>query len=154
MKIRQGLKEDVPRALELIRELARFVKAPGMVENTEEKMTEDGFGKNPAYGFFVAEENGQVIGMALYYYRYSTWKGKCLYLEDLIVHQPHRGKGAGKMLFDRIVRKARDEKLGSVVWQVLAWNDPAMAFYRKLQADFDRELVTCSLSREQIERYA
>lgn len=153
MKIRQGIKEDLPQVLDLIKELALYEKAPDEVDNTVEKMTEDGFGERPIFEFFVAEGHGKIIGLALYYYRYSTWKGKALYLEDIIVTDAHRNKGIGKLLFDKVVEKAQQENLNRISWQVLDWNGPAINFYKKLNASFDGEWVNCWLDKEQIEKH-
>ncbi len=150
IKIRQGTKQDLPRTLELVRELAEFERAPHEVINTVEKMEEDGFGKNPIYGFFVAEQNGTIIGISLYYWRYSTWKGKRLYLEDIIVTENERGKGAGKLLFDRTMEKALEENCTGMMWQVLEWNEPAIKFYKKYGSKLDDEWTNCNLEAGQI----
>lgn len=153
MEIRQGNKQDVPGAFALIRELALYEKAPEEVDNTIESMIEDGFGDEPIFGFFVAEANQAIVGLALYYYRYSTWKGKCLYLEDIVVTESHRGRGIGKLLFDRIVTKVKEEKLKGISWQVLEWNEPAISFYKKLNAAMDGEWINCRMGKGEIERY-
>lgn len=145
MTIREGTKQDLSRVLELIKELAEYERAPHEVINTVEQMEKDGFGPNPIYGFFVAEENGHIIGLSLYYWRYSTWKGKRLYLEDIIVTESHRGKGAGKLLFDRTMQKSLDENCSGMMWQVLEWNEPAINFYKKYGAKLDDEWTNCSL---------
>jgi len=149
--IRRGRKEDLPRALELIKELATYEHAPHEVTNTVELMEHDGFGANPVYGFYVAEQDGGIIGISLYYFRYSTWKGKRLYLEDIIVTEAERGKGAGKMLFDRTLQHALDEGCTGMMWQVLEWNEPAINFYKKYGAKLDDEWTNCSLERDQIQ---
>ena len=149
--IRRGRKEDIPRTLELIKELALYERAPQEVTNTVELMEHDGFGANPIYGFFVAEQDGVIIGISLYYWRYSTWKGKRLYLEDIIVTESERGKGAGKLLFDRTMQHALDEGCTGMMWQVLDWNEPAINFYRKYGAKLDDEWTNCSLERDQIQ---
>lgn len=150
MVIRQGRKEDIPSTLELIKELARYERAPDQVITTVEQMERDGFGPNPIFGFFVAEENGTIIGISLYYWRYSTWKGKRLYLEDIIVTEKERGKGAGKLLFDRTMKLAVDEGCTGMMWQVLEWNEPAINFYKKYGAKLDDEWTNCSLERDQL----
>src|ERR1700755_2296406 len=104
MTIRAGSKSDLPRVLELIKELAEYEKAPDEVINTVEMLEKDGFGPQPIYGFFVAEKENQIVGLSLYYWRYSTWKGKRLWLEDIIVTQSQRGSGIGKQLFDRTMQ--------------------------------------------------
>lgn len=144
--IRQGKKEDLPAALELIHELARYEKAPDEVINTVEMMEKDGFGPRPIYDFIVAEEEGKIVGMSMYYYRYSTWKGKKLHLEDLIVTESRRGSGIGKLLFDRTVEIAKETDCKAMMWQVLDWNEPAIHFYKKYDAHFNGEWIDCSLN--------
>lgn len=153
-KIRQGKKEDLPRVLELVQELALYEKAPDEVTNTVQMMEEDGFGENPIFGFFVAinEKTQQIIGIAIYYYRYSTWKGKRLYLEDIVVTESERGRGAGKLLFDQTLQQCLDENCTGMMWQVLDWNTPAINFYQKYGADLQSEWINCNLQSEQIEK--
>ena len=152
INIREGRKEDLARVLELIKELAEFERAPHEVSNTLDRLEEDGFGAHPVYGFFVAEIDGRVIGLSLYYWRYSTWKGKRLYLEDIIVTESERGKGAGKLLFDRTMQKALEENCTGMMWQVLEWNEPAINFYKKYGSKLDGEWVNCNLEAEQIRK--
>ena len=144
-RIRQGTRADVPSVFALNQELASFEKAPLEVDNTVERMLEDGFGEKPIFDFFVAEFDGTVVGLALFYFRYSTWKGRRLYLEDLIVTQTHRGQGIGGLLFEAIVEKAKTTRSSGVVWQVLDWNEPAIDFYRKYGATFDGGWLNCAL---------
>ena len=151
MKIREGAQQDLPRVLELIKELAEYEHAPQEVINTVEEMQKDGFGPTPIYGFFVAENERGIVGLSLYYWRYSTWKGKRLYLEDIIVTEKERGTGIGKLLFDRTLRKALEENCSGMMWQVLEWNEPAINFYKKYGAKLDDEWTNGSLDREQIE---
>lgn len=148
--IRVGRKEDLPRTLELIKELATYERAPHEVITTVEQMERDGFGPQPIFGSFVAEREGRIIGISLYYWRYSTWKGKRLYLEDIIVTESERGKGAGKLLFDRTMQHALDEGCTGMMWQVLEWNEPAINFYKKYGARLDDEWTNCSLEQDQI----
>ena len=144
--IRRGVKEDLPRVLELIKELAVYEKAGDEVTNTVEQMEIDGFGPNPIFGFFVAEENDQIIGISLYYYRYSTWKGRRMYLEDIVVTESYRGKGIGKLLFDVTIQQGKDDNCSGMVWQVLEWNEPAINFYKKYyNANLDPEWINCSI---------
>lgn len=152
IKIRPGRKDDLRRVLELVKELALFERAPDEVTNTVERMEADGFGAAPVFGFFVAERGGRIIGLSLYYWRYSTWKGKRLYLEDIIVTESERGKGAGKLLFDRTMRKALEENCTGMMWQVLEWNQPAIEFYSRYGAKFDKEWVNCHLESDQIRK--
>lgn len=153
MTIRPGTPDDLPQALNLIKELAVYEREPDAVETAVEDMIRDGFGERPVFEFFVAEEGEIIIGLALYYYSYSTWKGRCLYLEDLIVTQSHRGRGVGRGLFDKVLEKAKEEDVHRVVWQVLDWNTPAIEFYKSLGAAMLPEWVTCRLVHDQIQEY-
>ncbi|QDH78263.1 GNAT family N-acetyltransferase [Echinicola soli] len=150
--IREGKIEDLPRIFELIEELALYEKAPEEVTNTVAMMEKDGFGPNPVYGFFVLEKDSsqEIIGTAIYYYRYSTWKGKRLYLEDYIVTEKERGKGAGKLLFERVMKKSIEENCTGMMWQVLDWNDPAINFYNKYNAAIEGGWYNCHLQSTEI----
>ena len=152
IKIRKAVKEDCPRLLELIQELADYEKAPDEVTVTLQHFEQSGFGEKPVWWAFVAETpspsgegRGEVQGFALYYVRYSTWKGQAMYLEDIIVTESMRGKKLGKLLFDRLIEEAREKKWTRIIWQVLDWNEPAIKFYKKYNASFDNEWVNCSL---------
>jgi GNAT superfamily N-acetyltransferase len=149
--IRDGRKEDLPRVLELIRELAEYERAPHEVINTVEQLEKDGFGPKPIFGFFIAENERGIVGMSLFYWRYSTWKGKRLYLEDIIVTEKERGAGIGKMLFERTMKKSLEENCSGMMWQVLEWNEPSIVFYQKYGARLDDEWTNGSLERSQIE---
>ena len=151
MKIREGTQQDLPRVLDLIKELAEYERASHEVINTVEQLMQDGFGPRPIYGFFVAENERGIVGLSLYYWRYSTWKGKRLYLEDIIVTEKERGSGTGKLLFDRTMRKSLEENCSGMMWQVLEWNEPAINFYKKYGAKLDDEWTNCSLDRAEIE---
>jgi len=145
--IRKAVKEDCPRLLELIQELADYEKAPNEVTVTLEHFEESGFGKAPVWWAFVAETDGIVQGFALYYIRYSTWKGQRMYLEDILVTEKMRGKNLGKLLFDALIEEAKEKKFSGLVWQVLEWNEPAINFYRKYyNANFDKEWTNCSIN--------
>jgi GNAT superfamily N-acetyltransferase len=150
--IRTGAKADIPFALNLVKELAAYEKAPNEVEVTVEEMTEWGFGNDKQFDFFVATENEVIVGLALYYYKYSTWKGKCLFLEDIIVTESQRGKGLGKLLFDKVVQVSKEQKVRRMEWQVLDWNTPAIEFYKKYDATLDGEWVNCKLTNHQLEK--
>jgi len=139
MEVRRAKKEDCPRLLELIQELALYERAPQEVTVTLEHFTQSGFGDQPIWWAFVAEENGFIHGFALYYSRYSTWKGQAMYLEDILVTEKSRGKGIGKLLFDQLIEEARARQFKRIVWQVLEWNEPAINFYKKYQANLDPE---------------
>jgi GNAT superfamily N-acetyltransferase len=147
--IRRAKKEDCPRLLELIRELATYERAPDAVTVTLQHFEESGFGENPVWWGFVAEtsEAGEIKiqGFALYYVRYSTWKGQAMYLEDILVTEAMRGKKIGKLLFDALIEEARIKKFDRIIWQVLEWNEPAINFYRKYNASFDPEWINCSI---------
>jgi GNAT superfamily N-acetyltransferase len=148
MNIRRAERSDAAAILELIRELAEYEKAPQEVTNTAEAIARDGFGEHPRFGCLVAEEEGVIIGMSLWYTRYSTWKGPTLYLEDLIVKEAHRGKGAGKLLFEATLRIARETGMTGMSWQVLDWNEPAIRFYEQYGCRFDNEWTNCRISFE------
>jgi ribosomal protein S18 acetylase RimI-like enzyme len=149
--VRRAEKEDCPRLLDLIQELADYEKAPNEVTVTLEHFMESGFGDNPVWWAFVAASPGlskgeeQILGFALYYIRYSTWKGQRMYLEDIIVTEAMRGKGLGKLLLDRLIVEAKEKGLNGISWQVLEWNEPAINFYKKFNASFDTEWVNCSI---------
>ncbi|HVZ57085.1 MAG TPA: GNAT family N-acetyltransferase [Chitinophagaceae bacterium] len=143
--IRRAVREDCPRLLELIRELAEYERAPQEVTVTLEHFADSGFGPHPVWWAFVAEAGGQIVGFALYYIRYSTWKGQRMYLEDILVTSSMRGQGVGKLLFDRLIVEARERELNGIVWQVLEWNEPAIRFYKKYGARFDGEWLNCSI---------
>ena len=145
--IRRAVKDDCKRLLELIYQLAVYEKAPEEMTVTQEHFEQSGFGENPVWWAFVAEVNGRVEGFALYYIRYSTWKGQRMYLEDFLVNEEMRGNGIGKLLFDRLVEEAKEKKFNGIVWQVLDWNEPAINFYKKYAGvKFDKEWVTCSIN--------
>ena len=131
MIIRKATKNDMPSVLELIQELATFEKEPDAVVVTVDDLVRDGFSENPLFQCFVAEVDGEIIGMALYYYRYSTWKGKTIHLEDLIVKENKRGTGAGFALYKEIIKQGKAENVRRIEWNVLDWNTPAIDFYEK-----------------------
>lgn len=139
--IRRAEADDCRRMLELVQELATYEKAPEAVTVTYDHFRESGFGTNPVWWAFVAEEKGIVLGFALYYIRYSTWKGQKMYLEDIIVTESARGRGLGRMLMEQLVVEAKERKLQGICWQVLDWNEPAFNFYRKFNARFEGEWV-------------
>jgi GNAT superfamily N-acetyltransferase len=144
--IRRAVKEDCVRLMELVNELALYEKAPEEVTVSLPHFIESGFGATPVWWAFVAEVDGRVEGFALYYIRYSTWKGQRMYLEDILVTEKMRGNGLGKMLFDRLIEEAKEKKFSGMVWQVLDWNEPAINFYKKYNAHFDAGWVNVSIS--------
>ncbi|MEN9929338.1 MAG: hypothetical protein RLZZ231_1259 [Bacteroidota bacterium] len=131
MIIRNAIKEDMPKVLELIMELAVFEKEPDAVVVTATDLVRDGFGDHPLFYTFVAEVNSEIIGIALYYYRYSTWKGKTIHLEDLIVRENQRGTGAGTALYHAVINQGKKDNVRRIEWNVLDWNTPAVDFYKK-----------------------
>ncbi len=153
IKVRKGYKEDLPAVLGLIRELAAYERAPDEVEVTIEDLEEDGFGERPLFRFFIAEVDGVISGMALYYIKYSTWKGKCFFLEDIIVTQKFRRSGVGKLLFEEVMKAAKVARVRRVEWQVLNWNDPAIKFYEKYNTLFMDEWMSCRMTEEQINEF-
>lgn len=150
INIRTAVKEDCPRLLELINELAVYEKAPEEVTVTIDEFIDAGFGQKPVWKAFVAEENGTIIGFALFYTRYSTWKGCRLYLEDFIVTEDYRGKGVGKILFEKVIEEAKNNNYNGMTWQVLDWNEPAINFYNKYEARLEDEWLNASFSKEQL----
>jgi GNAT superfamily N-acetyltransferase len=152
--IRKGTKTDLTAVLNLVKELAIYEKAPNEVTVTLSDMERDGFGENPIFSFFVAETDGKIVGIALYYIKYSTWKGKCVFLEDIIVTEAYRQYGIGKKLFDEVVKVAKAMHVKRLEWQVLEWNEPAIKFYKKLNAHFDEEWINCKLTDKEIQTYS
>jgi GNAT superfamily N-acetyltransferase len=151
--VRKAQPDDVPAMLRLIKELAVYERAPHSVINTEERMLEDGFGKQAIYKALVAEKSCTIVGLALYYLAYSTWKGKIFYLDDLIVTEKERRKGIGKMLIEAVLNEAKQSSVNQIRWQVLEWNTPAIEFYKKMGVDFDSQWINCSMSKEAIHLY-
>ena len=145
MIIRRGVKEDIPQTLQLIKELAEYENSLDKVSNTIEVLEKDGFGEDPVFNLFVAEKNKNIIGIALTFFRYSTWKGKVLYLEDLIFKSNHRRQGAGKKLFDEVTKFAKEESCVGLSLQVLDWNEIGINFYKKYNMKFDDEWINCYL---------
>ncbi|HWZ36251.1 MAG TPA: GNAT family N-acetyltransferase [Mucilaginibacter sp.] len=151
--LRIAKKEDCVRLLELVNELAIYEKAPQEVTVTLTEFEDAGFGKRPVWKAYVAEIDGLIVGFALYYVRFSTWKGCRMYLEDFIVTEPMRGCGIGKLLFDQLIIEAREMGFAGMVWQVLDWNEPALNFYAKYNAAIEAGWLNASLSREQLLTY-
>lgn len=135
MKVREALKKDMPQVLELIKELAIFEKEPNAVEITVQDLEREGFGENPLFYCFVAEMDDEIVGTALVYYRFSTWKGRTLHLEDLIIKESMRGKGFGEALYKKVMDFAYSQGLKRVAWDVLDWNTGAIRFYERSGAN-------------------
>ena len=144
--IRKALREDCATMMELIKELAVYEKAPEEVTVDFNHFAESGFGANPVWWAFVAEVEGTVVGFALYYIRYSTWKGQRMYLEDLLVTEHMRGQGIGKLLLDQLIIEAKEQEFSGMMWQVLDWNEPAINFYKKYNASFAGEWLNVSIN--------
>ncbi len=153
INIRVARREDCARLLELVQELAVYERAPDEVSVTLHEFEDAGFGANPVWKAFVAESDGIIQGFGLYYIRYSTWKGCRLYLEDLLVTEQMRGKGIGKLLFDRLIEEAVEKGFNGMSWQVLDWNEPAINFYKKYNAPQDGGWLNVSLSKEQLANF-
>lgn len=139
MNIRKGNTEDMQAVLGLIQELADFEKEPNAVLITVDDLVRDGFGTNPLFNVFVAEVESEIVGIALYYYRFSTWKGKTIHLEDLVVKDKMRGTGLGYALYSEIIKQAKKDKVRRIDWNVLDWNSPAIEFYKKSGAEILKE---------------
>ena len=155
LNIRKAVKEDLPAVFDLIKELAEYEKAPQEVILTLDELVEDGFGENPVYWLNVAEiteanQSKKIIGIALFYLAYSTWKGKIVYLDDLVVNANYRRYGIGQKLIDSIIAHARQIGAKQIRWQVLDWNEPAINFYRKIDAKLDDEWINCKIEYEKL----
>ena len=147
IEIRRAVKEDCKRMMELVQELAVYEKAPEQVTVSFDHFVESGFGEDPVWWAFVAEIGGKVEGFALYYIRYSTWKGQRLYLEDLLVTEKLRGLGAGKLLFEKLIDECKEKNYSGMAWQVLDWNEPAINFYKKFdEVQIEGNWLNCMLN--------
>lgn len=153
LNIRTAIAADCNRILELINELAIYERAPEEVTVNIDHFIDAGFGDNPVWKAFVAEVDGNIVGFALFYTRYSTWKGCRLYLEDFIVTEEMRGKGIGKLLFEKVIEEAKAEKYNGMVWQVLDWNEPALNFYNKYNAQLESGWLNAGFSTAQVKAF-
>lgn len=151
--IRKATKKDMPEVLELINELAVFENEPDAVETTVETLEKEGFGDNPLFTCFVAEVEGRIEGMALVYYRFSTWKGRTLHLEDLIVREEKRGTGLGNALYRKVITFAEEQGLKRVEWVVLDWNQHAIDFYARSGANILKDWYTVQMDTEGIKKF-
>ena len=145
IKLRKASKEDLPEVISLIKELAEYERAAHEVKITLEELIQDGFGEHPLYWIVLAEIDGKIVGMSFYYIRYSTWTGRNLYLEDIVVKEQYRGHGVGKLLFEETINIAKEMKVRQMIWQVLDWNEPAINFYKKYNAELDGEWINGKL---------
>jgi GNAT superfamily N-acetyltransferase len=148
--VRKAVKKDAADILGLIKELAEYEKAPQEVKVTLTELENDGFGPNAIYSAFVAEAECKVVGMALYYVKYSTWKGRCIYLDDIVVNEKYRRYGIGGKLFEEVVKVCQVMGARKMDWQVLDWNEPAIKFYKKYSTVFSDEWVNCTLHEKQL----
>ena len=153
MIIRKGIQKDMPAVLDLIKQLATFEKEPEAVVLTVDDLVRDGFGKNPLFYTFVAQIDNKIIGIALYYYRYSTWKGKTIHLEDLIVKEENRGSGAGFALYSEIIMQGKKDNVRRIEWNVLNWNTPAIEFYKKSGAKVLDDWLVAQMDEEGINNF-
>ena len=150
LTIRKGEKKDLPFILELIKELARYENAIEQVSITLSELEKDGFGLNQHYHFLVAEKENNIIGMSFYWFRYSTWKGRFLFLEDFIVKKNYRRQGVGTALFNATIKVCQEQNINGMCWQVLDWNQPAIKFYKKYNASISREWLNGKLDKTQL----
>ncbi len=150
--IRKGLKNDLPAVLNLIKELADYEKSLKEVTITLKDLEKDGFGKHPWYWFLIAEKNKTIIGLSFYWIRYSTWKGKFLFLEDFIIKKEYRRSGIGSELFEATIKECHKLKLNGMIWQVLDWNTPAIDFYKKYNANISSDWLNGKLDKKQIDK--
>jgi ribosomal protein S18 acetylase RimI-like enzyme len=146
--IREGRETDAEQVWQLIGELAEYERAPDEVITTPDILRRDGFGANPLFSLDVAEAGGVIVGIALCYVRYSTWKGPVLYLEDIVVKESQRGRGIGDLLFRKVLTRTISGNYHSLVWQVLDWNEPAIHFYKKYGAEQSSEWLNMRITAE------
>jgi GNAT superfamily N-acetyltransferase len=150
--LRVGKKQDVRQIFQLIKEMSLYEKRERELNITQKDLLKDGFGKKKLFDVIVAQAGKEIIGFAVYYTTYSTWKGKCLFLHELFVNEKYRKKGAGSKLFDKIIKIGKKEKVGRIEWRVLNWNTPAIEFYKKYNVKMDSEWIECELTKEQLEK--
>ena len=150
--IREGIKEDLPAVLRLIKELANYEKSIDEVTITLEDLEKDGFEGSPWYWFLVAEKENEIVGLSFYWIRYSTWKGKFLFLEDFVIKEEYKRQGIGSKLFEATIKICKDQKLNGMTWQVLDWNTPAIDFYKKYDAKISTDWLNGKLTQKQIEK--
>jgi GNAT superfamily N-acetyltransferase len=153
MNIRKGNPEDMEAVLGLIQELADFEKEPDAVLITVDDLIRDGFGTTPLFHVFVAEVEDEIVGIALYYYRYSTWKGKIIHLEDLVVKDKMRGTGLGFALYSEIIKQGKRDNVRRIDWHVLDWNTPAIDFYEKSGAKVLRDWYVAQMDEAGIDAF-
>ena len=148
--IRKGEKKDLPDVLKLIKELADYENALEEVSITLNDLEKDGFGERPWFWFLVAENKNEIIGLSFYWIRYSTWKGKFLFLEDFVIKEEYRKQGIGTALFNKTIETCHKLKLNGMCWQVLDWNTPAINFYKKYDSKISSKWLNGKLTKSQI----
>ena len=153
MNIRKGTIKDMSAVLELIKELATFEKEPNAVVVNVTDLERDGFGESPLFYTFIAEQNNEIVGMALYYYRYSTWKGRTIHLEDLIVKEKMRGSGLGFELYSAVIAQGKNDGVRRIEWNVLDWNTPAIEFYEKSGAKVLKDWLVAQMDENGINAF-
>ena len=153
VNIRKGIKSDLPSVLSLIKELAEFEKALDEVTVTIEDLENDGFGERPYYWFLIAEVDKKIVGLSFYFIRYSTWKGRFLFLEDFVVKSEYRKKGIGALLFEETIKIAQSIDVKGMIWQVLDWNIDAIRFYKKYNADISTDWYNGKLTQERLKTF-
>ncbi|OUV53381.1 MAG: GNAT family N-acetyltransferase [Flavobacteriales bacterium TMED113] len=151
IKIRKGIKKDLAEVLKLIKELAKYEKAEKEVIISVKDLENDGFGIHPYFWFLIAEIDNEIIGLSFYFIRYSTWKGKFLYLEDLVIKEKYRKKGVGSLLFEKTIKVCDELNCNGMSWQVLDWNKPAINFYKKYNAKISSTWLNGKLTKEQLQ---
>ena len=149
--IRKGIRKDLPSVLKLIKDLADYENASDQVTITLDVLEQDGFGAHPWFWFLVAEKDSEIIGLSFYWIRYSTWKGKFLYLEDFVIKEEYRRHGIGSKLFEETIKMCKQLNLNGMIWQVLDWNSPAIDFYKKFDAEISKDWLNGKLTKKQIE---
>ena len=149
--IRKGIRKDLPSVLKLIKDLADYENASDQVTITLDVLEQDGFGAHPWFWFLVAEKDSEIIGLSFYWIRYSTWKGKFLYLEDFVIKEEYRRHGIGSKLFEETIKMCKQLNLNGMIWQVLDWNSPAIDFYKKFGAEISKDWLNGKLTKKQIE---
>jgi|TARA_B100000959_G_C14745139_1_gene526776 GNAT superfamily N-acetyltransferase len=150
--IRKGIKKDLSSVLRLIKELADYENAIDQVTITLEDLEQDGFGAHPWFWFLVAEKDDEIIGLSFYWIRYSTWKGKFLFLEDFVIKEEYRRQGIGSKLFEETIKICNKLNLNGMIWQVLDWNSSAIDFYKKYDANISKDWLNGKLTKKQIKK--
>ena len=150
INVRKGKKEDLTDVLFMIKELAEYENSLHEVEITIEQLQKDGFGNKPYFSFLIASIEGKAIGFSFYFIRYSTWKGKFLFLEDFYIKEEYRNKGVGSILFQETINLCKELEVNGMMWQGLDWNTSAIDFYKKFNSNVSSDWLTGKLTKDQI----